>query len=131
MITHQTSTDRAAEWLASYLAQQPGRTADSATVHAAGAELGLDRNALRRGRNRLGVKVHSGSLPGRPFVTWWILPERQPLILIDSERAEAERFAGVVADGDAAKVFEALEALQPTRLALALAVLLSESRAER
>lgn len=128
VIQHRSNADLATEWLASYLAEQPGRVADSRQASEIGAELGFKRDALRRARTRLGVQVHSGSAAGCPFATWWVLPDREPLTLTDSERDEAERFLVVVARGDQAQVHEQLGNLRPARLALALAVLLRDER---
>lgn len=128
MITHESKPEQAARWLARYLADQPGRMADSAQVRAA-APAGLgDKPTLRRARERLGVQVHTGSLPGRPYVTYYLLPDHDRLILTESERAEAEGFLGVVSRGDQAQVHELLGSLRPARLALALAVLLRDER---
>lgn len=128
VIQHQSNADLATEWLASHLAKQPGQVADSREVSEAGAAVGFKRDALRRARTRLGVQVHSGSAAGRPFATWWLLPDRAPLTLTDPERDEAERFMEVVARGDQAQVHAVLGSLRPTRLALALAVLLRDER---
>lgn len=74
--TPATNTDRAAEFLVVTLSEYPDRRAPSFEIRE---RCSFNREALRRARERLGVRVTSGSLPGRPYVTWWQLPDQDQL----------------------------------------------------
>lgn len=74
--------EQAVDWLRDRLAAGP------VASHQVRAEAPFTRGTVERARYRLNVVVSTGSMPGRPFVTYWSLPDepKEERVMIPSTK---------------------------------------------